>query len=130
MRIKNIYRVQNKYKEGPWRGRDSIIYQYDLEALIGQSHNEYRSNHPIPSEDLTELNPHLCSLLKCGCNSISQLFYWFPERLLSSLEKDGFFVCKITLDKNDVWEGSQQVLFLDTYPIKIKKLKLEDLQDD
>ena len=95
-----VYRVQNKDGKGPYRNtKEWSTHDHD---------SSYKT--PLPSKDFGSAWYHQEKPVKFGFRTMAQLRGWFTKRELGSLEKLGFTICRLMVEKI-VLESSKQVAF-------------------
>jgi hypothetical protein len=100
--VKTVWRVQNRYGEGPYRTRGKLA---EVEWYGWQRDGEW----PIPKEEGLPIRGY-----HCGFKDLKQLHAWFHPRELKFLAKFGFRPMRVRAHSIKI--GKKQLVFKrDTY---------------
>lgn len=100
----SIFRIENNKKEGCYRNNWECAYR----RKMTNKHDRNKRKYPIPEEDIG-----ICRSIKtneiCGFLNLEQVYNWFCDEELIILEKLGYNLKKIKVQKITAI-GEKQVL--------------------
>lgn len=95
-----VYRIENKYQEGPYTSGDQKSWRKRSHA---------GDEHPEPKEDL--VGYFRSGVHHCGFSSMEHLFQWFNKEELLNLHELEFKIQIYMVDSRFVQLGVKQLVF-------------------
>lgn len=121
-----FYRIENKYKQGPYRSENLDLFSRSV-GLVAASlcHNSW--THTPPDIDFTKF----CLLAPSpdkddysfGFKNINQIYRWFNTiQSILFFEKHGFYIAKYSIDYKNIETSDSQVIYKKGKEVFIEKV--------